>query len=121
MKVIYIAGKYTGKTHGPESYIEIERNILVAREYAIKVMTLGNGKCIALTPHLNSSHMECDFNRMGNEFWYKADIEMMLRCDAVFLLPNWTDSTGAKLEREAALKAGLPVFEDLAELSHYLS
>jgi len=119
IKVIYIAGKYTGKTHGPESYIEIERNILVAREWAIKVMSLGG--CIALTPHLNSAHMECDFNRMGNDFWYEADIEMMKRCDAVFLLPNWKDSTGAIKEEKVAREVGLPVFDNLPELEAWLN
>lgn len=117
MKIIYVAGKYTGQTHGPESYVEISRNILTAREWAIKIMELGN--CVTFTPHLNSAHMEIDCKKSA-EFWYEADLEILRRCDAVFLLPNWKESVGAKKEREVALASGMPVFEDLADLKYYL-
>lgn len=65
--------------------------IYIAGKWAIRVMSLGG--CIALTPHLNSAHMECDFNQPP-EFWYEGDIEIMLRCDAVFMLPNWLGVQG---------------------------
>ena len=117
MKVIYIAGKYGGKTHDGSSFAEISRNILVAREWAINVMKLGN--CVALTPHLNSYHMELDFNP-SQDFWYKADLELLERCDAVFFIPGWLDSKGARIENEFAVRKGIVTFENIDHLKEWL-
>jgi len=115
MKVVYIAGKYSGKTHDGRSFMEIERNILEAREWAIKAMQTG---VVALTPHLNSYHMELDFES-DQGFWYAADLELLRRCDAVFLIPNWEDSKGARLERDYARQHGIPVFYELAHMAQW--
>lgn len=113
MKVLYIAGKYSGPTHDSRSYMDIERNILVAREYAIKAMQ--QGEIVALTPHLNSYHMELDFT-VSQDYWYRADLELLKRCDGIFMLPNWKDSWGAKIEHEFAQANGIPIFYELEEL-----
>ena len=39
------------------------------------------------------------------------DIVLIEQCDAIFLLPNWQDSNGARLERLAAELMGKAVFE----------
>ncbi|MEG1544484.1 MAG: DUF4406 domain-containing protein [Tannerellaceae bacterium] len=39
----------------------------------------------------------------------KADLEMMYECDAVAVLPNWTDSKGAINEVNEAIKRGMPI------------
>lgn len=116
MKIVYIAGPYTGPTHGPESYVEISHNIINARGWAIKVMRLGN--CVALTPHLNSAHMECDFN--FPDFWYAADLELLKRCDAIFLIPGWERSKGSVKEKDFAITNNIPTFEDLKILEWWL-
>lgn len=117
MTVVYVAGKYRGRTHCGKSYTEIHRNILTAREWAIKVNELES--VIALTPHLNSYHMELD-GRQDPEFWYNADLELLRRCDAVFLIPNWTDSQGARLEKEFAESINIPTFTDFGRLAEWL-
>lgn len=114
MKVIYVAGKYSGPTHDARSYMDIERNVLVAREWAIKIMSEFHGQVVTLVPHLNSYHMELDFTT-SQDFWYNADLELLNRCDAIFMLPNWKESKGAGIEREYATKNSIPVFEELGE------
>ena len=37
-------------------------------------------------------------------------------CDAVFTLPNWTDSEGAKAEVEKAKKLGKPIISSIEDL-----
>lgn len=44
------------------------------------------------------------------EDWLRVDFAMLDACDAVFLLPNWEDSMGAKLEIAYAFKHGKEVF-----------
>jgi len=117
LKVIYIAGKYTGPTHDAKSYSEIHANIMTARSWAIKVINLGG--CIALTPHLNSMHMELD-GKNDPAFWYEADLELLRRCDAIFMLPNWTDSRGAIEEKKFAERHHIPIFTDLDDLNLWL-
>jgi hypothetical protein len=48
----------------------------------------------------------------------KADLDYLATCDGIALLPNWSDSFGAKIERLAAQKLGLAVLnvEDLVTL-----
>ena len=41
----------------------------------------------------------------------EADIALLKTCDAIFLLPGWEESKGAKMELSAALDAGLRVFQ----------
>lgn len=38
------------------------------------------------------------------------DIKALLYCDAIFMLENWTNSKGAKIEHDIAKGLGLPVY-----------
>jgi hypothetical protein len=39
-----------------------------------------------------------------------ADIRGLLTCDAILMLPNWTESKGAKVEHAIAVSMGLQCF-----------
>lgn len=39
----------------------------------------------------------------------KADIKMMMDCHAIYLLDNWMDSKGAKIEKELAERLGYKI------------
>ena len=99
MKVIYIAGKY----RGPNAWA-VEQNIRAAEEVAARVWAMG---MVALCPHANSRHME---GVASDEVFLAGTLELMRRCDAVLLVPNWRDSEGARAEVAEAERLGLPVF-----------
>jgi hypothetical protein len=40
--------------------------------------------------------------------WMRGDIKALLDCDAILLLPGWTQSRGAVLEQRIAADMGLP-------------
>ena len=43
----------------------------------------------------------------------KEDIPLLLGCDAIYLLPDWADSKGARLEMSIALELGFKlIFEN---------
>jgi hypothetical protein len=68
-------------------------------------------------PHRNTG----DYYGMRDEdFFLDGCVELMLRCDAVFVLPNWKDSLGAQLEVKAAFENGIPVLENVGSLQGYL-
>jgi hypothetical protein len=102
-KVIYVAGKYTG---------DIESNIKLAREYSIKIWEIG---FTAFTPHLNSSHFDDDCNCTWKDYMI-AYLEILSRCDAIFMLPGWEDSKGALMEYNFAKENNIEIFYKLEDL-----
>ena len=107
MKVVYVAGRYSGKDRN-----EVSENIALARKYAIEIWRIGH---VALCPHLNTAHFDDDIVLSAEEY-YKRDLKMLERCDVIFMLPNWQQSTGAKIELEFARANDIPAIFDLAEL-----
>jgi len=106
MKVIYVAGKYTGKSEW-----EIYNNIHHARLVAHRLW--GEGWAV-ICPHANTAFFggpeTHDIDRMK---WLNGDLEILSRCDAIYMLLGWECSLGAKQEYAVARKLGKKVyFED---------
>jgi nucleoside 2-deoxyribosyltransferase len=109
MKLVYVAGKYTDTC----AYL-VERNIDVAKNLAIDVWKLG---AAAICPHTNSAHFE---GAASGQAFIDGTLEMMRRCDAVLVCPNWTTSSGTKGEIAEAERLGIPVFYYLNDLRDWL-
>lgn len=99
MEVAYLAGKYRGKTVS-----EIEENIALARRGAKKLWRDGYA---VICPHMNTAFMD---GVVDDDRFLLGDIEIINRCDVVFMLPNWKESEGAKRERECAFGKMMPVY-----------
>ena len=88
-KTIYIAGKITGDADYKAKF-QRAREQLEARGY------------IVMDPSV-----------LPDGFAYEAYMRitgaMLAECDGICLLPDWTESEGAKREREQAIKAGKTV------------
>lgn len=99
MKIIYISGQYRNETMGGTF-----RNIMHARDVAVR---LWNEGWVVICPHLNTFLMDglCPDNT-----WLQGDLEILKRCDAIFILRGWSASEGAKREIEVAIEKGLSVF-----------
>lgn len=100
MKVIYIAGKY----RGPNAWA-IEQNIRAAEDVAARVAAMGHMPMVtqSMTRFIDGANAD-------EQFWVDGTLEIMRRCDAVVLVPNWRDSEGARAEVAEAERLGLPVF-----------
>ena len=107
MKVIYIAGKYTGHYHDHRSYFEIDRNIKAAMEAAAALAQAGVG---FFCPHSHCAHFEVITPDVQPAFWYKLDLQFLVICDAILMLEGWQESKGAVNEHYLALRNGLQVF-----------
>jgi hypothetical protein len=46
----------------------------------------------------------------------KVCIEQLITCDAIFMLPDWSRSNGARLEHEVATGLGLAIYRKINEL-----
>jgi nucleoside 2-deoxyribosyltransferase len=105
VKVVYIAGPFRGKNH-----FVIAENIRNAERLALAVWQLG---AAALCPHANTAHFQ---DAAPDDVWLTGDLELLRRCDAVLMTPDWERSEGARIERRFAMDAGIPVFHTLIEL-----
>ncbi len=111
MKVIYVAGKYSG-----ENEYEVKKNIAVAEEHAVAIWK--TKKAAAICPHLNTSHWG---QLLTHQEFIDGDLAIMERCDGVLFLPNWRQSKGAKLEHNHAVLKGLPRLYSMGGVHDFLN
>ena len=111
-KVVYIAGRYTGETQEDR-----DMNIEVAK---IAAKILWNIGYAVYTPHLNTARFEDDDNCICDyEGFITGHMEILSRCDAIYMLDGWKDSSGALQEHEYAVEFGIPVFFSIDELRRW--
>lgn len=111
--ILYISGPYS-----PTQFSSTEENICVARIHAVRAWERG---WAAFTPHLNTQGFEHLCQGVEHGDWLEGDLTIIQRMDpeqgdAMLMLPFWTLSPGATLERKVALQRGLKVFKPLTSL-----
>jgi len=99
MKVIYVSGKYRGKSEA-----EVFDNIVHARKAALELWKKGFA---VICPHTNSMFMG---SQMFDNAFIEGDLEIVGRCDAIYMLRGWEQSQGAKRELEVAIEKGLEIY-----------
>jgi len=99
VKVLYIAGKYRGKSEN-----EVFENIVHARSIAVK---LWNEGWAVICPHTNAFFMG---SKLGDKMFLDGDLEIVKRCDAIYMLKGWEQSQGAKRELEVVIESGLELY-----------
>ena len=105
MIVVYIAGPYRART----AWL-VQQNIEAAALLAAWCWQMG---FVALCPHTNAAHME---GCAPEETSLEGTLELMRRCDAVLLHPDWHSSAGARGEKLEAERLGIPVFAQTIDL-----
>ena len=48
--------------------------------------------------------------------YMRNDIKALMDCDAVYAMPNWRDSIGARIEVGLARELNIPVYEKIGEI-----
>jgi hypothetical protein len=71
-----------------------------------------------ICPHKNTAYFG---GAASDEVWLRGDIVMLRRCDAVYCLPRWRDSSGARGEVDDAKQHGIPVLETLDECREFIA
>jgi len=101
MRLVYTAGPITAE-HPSDRF----QNCISAWNYALEIWKRGHG---VICPQFNTLFM--DSSTIEWETFMNADYQMILRaCDAMLMLPGWTESKGASKERALALENDVPVF-----------
>lgn len=96
---IYIAGKFRARN----AWL-IEQNIRRAEEVALEFCQQGVQAECPHTTYRNFSGAAPD------NIWLALTMEMLRRCDAIYLLKDWQDSSGSRGEHDEAKRLGIPIF-----------
>ena len=94
---IYISGKITRQVNYRHLFKKAEEDLLLNEHEVVNPVTIGDE--LTINPDWPETKQWAGY--------MKADIHAMLECDAVYMLANWEDSTGAVMEREIAIKCGM--------------
>lgn len=113
MKVVYVSGPYRAPT-----VYGIVQNIRRAEQIAIALWQKGFA---VICPHTNTALMDGSISIKDSETFIKGDLEIVKRCDAVFLMKNWENSVGAVLERQFAIDHNIPVFHNFGDIWQWKS
>ena len=98
---LFVSGPYTCRTSDRK-----RRHMEAARVAGRMLAKMGY---VVIVPHWNFQHMV----GMCYETVLENCIEVMLRCDGVYLLDDWRESPGAVREYAKALKAKMPMYSKL--------
>lgn len=104
MKIIYVAGCYRSNCEW-----QLEQFIRQAEDASLRLWKSG---WAVICPHKNTAHFGGALGIPDN-VWLEGGIEILKRCDAIYMLSNWNDSKGAIRERELALKLGLEILYEV--------
>jgi len=105
LKVIYISGAITAKT-------PYQRWLNARHSEEVMINLLKAGWAV-ICPHKNTENLDGSINRnlsTEHDFWIKMDLELLRRCDAIYMLRNYRHSVGSKAELKEAKKLGLDIY-----------
>ena len=110
MRLVYVAGAFRGRTSW-----DIAENIRAAERAGLEVAKAG---AMPLIPHANTAHFH---GLLTDQFWLDGTLEMLRRCDAVYLFDerHAVSSTGTRGELAEAKRLKLPVFTDINRLREW--
>lgn len=109
VKLVFISGPFRATTTW-----DVEQNVRAAEAFAAEILRLG---ALPVCPHTNTRF----FNGLGDDgAILDGYLKLMDRCDAVFALPTWNESFGARAEITRAGGSGMPLFGRLKDLEEWL-
>lgn len=109
MRLIYVAGAIAADTAW-----EREQNIRVAEVLALDIAKMGFA---VFCPHSQTRYYD---GELSHDEWMERDLEVLSRCNAIFMCSNWRGSKGAMAEHEWARVRGMKILYGLGEVAAYL-
>ncbi len=98
IKVVYIAGAFRAKTQWG-----IMQNVRKAEDASLKLWKMGYA---VICPHTMTQHFQ---NECPDNVWLDGCLELLKRCDAIYLVEGWENSEGSVEELKIAQELGLVI------------
>jgi hypothetical protein len=111
---IYISGKISGLTteEALNNFERAEKKLSENQWSLDSVYDRPKRTFGSVNELVNPMKLEHNHNKSWEEFM-KEDIGALLSCDAIYLLKNWGDSRGARIERAIALELGITILYEV--------
>ena len=110
MRVVYVAGPFRA---GANQWKQ-EQNVRRAEALALDVWKLG---AVAICPHSMTRFYQ---GALPDDVWLDGDLELLHRCDAILMMPDWEQSMGARAEHRAATEWKQHVFYNIDDVYDWL-
>lgn len=108
-RLVYIAGRFRDK-----SAWVVHQNVVAAEQRAAEVCRYDG--LVPVCPHILTRHLD---SLQSEQYWCEATMEIMRRCDAVYVGAGWEDSRGTLGEVREALLLGKAVIFEAKDLRIY--
>ena len=96
-KLVYVIGAYSG---------DVKKNIEIAEGVSIALIYAGYH---VITPHKNTAGYEQYENDIITyQTWIDMDLNILSRCDAIFIMESAKNSKGSQIEIAFAKEHGIP-------------
>jgi len=109
--IIYVAGPYRAPERPWWRRIlwpdELVISLNIERAKDVSKLLWREGYTV-ICPHMNTAHFD---GVVTDERFLKSGIEILKRCDAIYMMPGWQKSKGAVEEYWAAISWGLKVID----------
>ena len=103
--LLYVAGPYSANG----IYTE-QDHIYQAEQVSIQLIKQGFH---VITPHKNTDGYEkYEDDKITFDTWIKMDINILKRCDGIYLFGDFEKSRGAMIELKYARKHTMPIFKE---------
>jgi hypothetical protein len=104
--LVYVAGPYIAyNADGTHDPIGIQANIDKAEAVQKALLRMGHA---VICPHKNTAHL--DALPLTHDQWIAMDLQMLVYCQAMVVLPNFQSSKGTAMEIEFAERVGIPIY-----------
>ena len=101
--LLYVAGPYSAN----ETYSE-QDHIKRAEQVCISLIRSG---FFVISPHKNTSGYEkYEDDNITFDTWIEMDLNILKRCDGIYLFGDWNHSVGARIEFGYAYDNKMPIF-----------
>lgn len=112
IRLVYIAGPYRATCA-----LKTQRNIFAAESLGKQVALQCTGY-YPVIPHCNTALWDYDpgLDNITGQYHLDGTMEMMRRCDAVLVVPNYLNSEGTKLEIAEAERLNIPVYYSILQV-----
>ena len=112
-KLIYVAGAYHADT--PKGILDN-----INRAEKISITLIRNGWAV-FTPHKNTAGYEkYEDDTITVSTWLNMDLEILSRCDVLFIIDNYHKSKGTAIEIKYAMNNNIPIYWESDISAHLL-
>lgn len=119
MKLVYVAGPFRAASSyvpGHQDMFAVQENIMAAMKLGLEVARTPG--LFPVIPHANTMFFTA---AAPDQVWLDGDLEMLARCDAILMTPDWQRSSGARAEHVFAADRNIPIFYTMDSLREWIT